>query len=208
MKTAIIVSKLTCDLSFLNQEKSHYTIACDAGYLNFLNAGLQPDLLIGDFDSLPKEFLNENIPQIKLNPIKDVTDTEYALNYLIDKGFDEIKILGAIGGRLDMTLTTIALLAKACMKNIKISALYKDNIIFPLHDSEVCFKQEASGLISVFSFTDKSVGVDEINLKYPSNNHTLTNLEPLGVSNEFINKKAIIRVKNGILIIITNIKNL
>ncbi len=208
MKKAIIVSKLECDLSFLKKDKSVFTIACDAGYLNFIKAGIQPDLLIGDFDSLPKDVMINDVKTMKLNPIKDVTDTEYALDYLIDKGFKDILILGAIGGRLDMTLTTIALLAKACKQHIKIAALYNEDIVFPLCDSQMTFKEDATGMISAFSFTDQSIGVDEINLKYQLHNYTLTNLKPLGVSNEFINKKAIIKVKNGILIITTNIKNI
>ena len=207
MKKAFIVSKLQCDLSQLIEDAS-FKIACDAGYLNFKRYNLQPDLLIGDFDSIPSEFLSDIPNKIQLNPIKDVTDTEYALNYLMDNKFDDITILGAIGGRLDMTLTTIALLAKASVTKIKIRAFFDDEIIFPLYNSQVTFKKEASGFISVFSYLNEARGVDEINFKYQLKNHTLQNTSPLGVSNEFINKEAYIKVKEGILIIITKRTNI
>lgn len=205
MKRAIIVSKLSCDISFLKHD-SAFKIACDAGYLNFKRVGFEPDLLIGDFDSLKE--VPDAIKKIRLNPIKDVTDTEYALNLLISEGYDDISIYGAIGERLDMTLTTVSLLAKASLQGIRIKAFFDDKIIFSLYNSEVSFKEDATGTISVFSFLNEARGVDESNLKYELKDYTLKNVEPLGVSNEFISKRATIRVKDGILIVITKADNL
>ncbi len=206
MRRGVIVSKLSCDLSSLKEDD--YIIACDAGYLNFKDIDRKPDLVIGDFDSLAIENLAENQKFIHLPKEKDVTDTEYALSLLLKEGFDEICLFGALGGRLDMSLVTISLLYKVSKLNKKIYAFKDDEIVFPLYNSMVEFKKEAKGVISVFSLSETSKGVDEIYLKYPLSNYELRSDEPLGVSNEFIGKKSIIRVKEGALLVITNKDNL
>ena len=81
-----------------------YVIAADAGYLACLVAGVTPDLLLGDFDSLerPKDFPNA----IRTAPVeKDDTDTMLAVRAGLEQGCDTFYFYGATGGkRLDHTL--------------------------------------------------------------------------------------------------------
>ena len=73
-------------------------------------------------------------------------------------------------------------------------------IDFLFNEKKEVFKEK--GYISVFSLSDVSKGVRIKNLKYELDNYELKNTFPLGVSNEFINKKASIEVDDGCLIII------
>lgn len=57
-------------------------------------------------------------------------------------------------------------------------------------------------MISIFSHTNKSFGVNILGLKYQVKNKILLNTFPLGISNEFINKNSVISVRSGTLIII------
>lgn len=75
-----------------------FIIACDAGYRNCERLGCKPDIIVGDFDSAPCP--QQNADDIVVLPhVKDDTDTEYAAKLAVQKGFDEVLLLGALGGR-------------------------------------------------------------------------------------------------------------
>lgn len=73
-----------------------FIVACDAGYRNAARLGLQPDLIVGDFDSAPQPKTAQET--IVLPHVKDDTDTQYAARWLLEQGYDEITLLGALGG--------------------------------------------------------------------------------------------------------------
>lgn len=87
-------------------------VAADSGLTTAEKAGLRPDWIVGDMDSLQhKERLSLYPPErVLVYPVdKDFTDTELALNLLWEKGCDEVWIVGGGGGRLDHTLALRAL---------------------------------------------------------------------------------------------------
>jgi thiamine pyrophosphokinase len=77
--------------------------AADSGLVLAESAGLTPDWIIGDMDSLNKERLNRySMERIIRHPAdKDYTDTELALALLREKGCGETWIIGGGGGRTD-----------------------------------------------------------------------------------------------------------
>ena len=75
-----------------------FIIACDAGYRNCAPLGRRPNIIVGDFDTAPcPEQQDDDI--IVLPHVKDDTDTEYAAKLVSEKGFDEVLLLGGLGGR-------------------------------------------------------------------------------------------------------------
>ena len=58
-------------------------VACDAGYRNAAVLGIQPDLIVGDFDSAPKPETTGDM--IILPHVKDDTDTHYAAKWLCER---------------------------------------------------------------------------------------------------------------------------
>ena len=82
-------------------------VAADSGLAACEDAGLRPDWVLGDMDSLETQNdlgrLEKYPPQrvLRFPPEKDFTDTELALALLEEKGCDEIWISGGGGGRLD-----------------------------------------------------------------------------------------------------------
>jgi len=87
-------------------KQAEIIIAADSGLLNTENAGITPDWIIGDMDSvdvsLLKKYPAEKI--LRFPSDKDFTDTELALNLLWKKNCDAIWIAGGGGGRLDHLL--------------------------------------------------------------------------------------------------------
>ncbi len=82
-------------------------VAADSGLEYAISVGAEPDLVVGDMDSLSRRDLLERYPaeRVKLYPPeKDETDTEIGLQALRDMGCRELTIAGGGGGRLDHLL--------------------------------------------------------------------------------------------------------
>ena len=79
-------------------------IAADSGLMAAEKAGIKPDWIVGDFDSLPDASSLAACPQdiiIRHPREKDFTDTEIAFSLAIEKGCGEIWLIGGGGGRID-----------------------------------------------------------------------------------------------------------
>ncbi len=78
--------------------------AADRGLETAFRLGIEPDLVVGDMDSLPDRRLLERLPpeRVFVYPTdKDETDTEIGLRMLRHRGCTEITLAGGGGGRLD-----------------------------------------------------------------------------------------------------------
>lgn len=182
------------------RNKNDIIIAADGGLKSLENIGITPDFVIGDFDSLHYQPESDNV--ITLPCEKDITDTQAAIEKGLTMGCNYFKIYGGTGGREEHTIANIQNLVKLSMSGYKGEIIDKNKIITVLHNGKLEFDKNHKGFISVFSHSDKSIGVNETGLKYALSNMTLTNFEPLGVSNEFIGEMAVVEVKNGTLLII------
>lgn len=79
-------------------------VAADSGLILAEQAGLRPDWIVGDMDSLDELLRLEAYSPDRIRrypPDKDFTDTELALQLLWEKGCDETWLIGGGGGRLD-----------------------------------------------------------------------------------------------------------
>ena len=179
--------------------KTDLIICADGGYLYAFDSEIVPDIIIGDFDSLDIEIPG-GIEKIQLPCEKDETDTQYAFSYAKNKGADEIIIYGGLGGRLDHTYANILLLEDTEIKSV----LTDGKTLCYMTESLINLKGKKGDYISVFSFSDVSVGVTLKGLKYSLSEYTLKKSDILGVSNEFTDKEAEISVKDGKLLIICN----
>src|SRR3954470_12794406 len=88
-------------------------IAADGGALPLLRAGIVPQVVIGDMDSISTAGLAEleahGVTPQRFPREKDETDLELALLHTATAGATKIDILGALGGRWDHTLANVAL---------------------------------------------------------------------------------------------------
>ena len=199
MNKCIIVGACKESLRDFTYAKDDFIIASDGGYSFLKEKGYPVHLVVGDFDSLKYVPSEDNI--IKLDVIKDVTDTHEAIEEGIKKGYKDFVLYGCFGGREDHSFASIQELLHFKKRGINIILKGKEKTFEVLMNETKEFKGE--GYISVFSLTDVSKGVTLKNLKYELTNQTLLSSFPLGVSNEFIaNKKATISILDGCLLII------
>ena len=189
--------------------KKNDTIICADGGLKFAKKlGLNPDILIGDFDSLKKsDFygLNKNKTKVlKFPKEKDKTDTQLALEYALSSGAGEIIMLCSLGGRADHMLANIHLLSLGIKKGIIIKILDSSAEIRIISKS-LDLKTAKGETISLLPFSEKVNGIYTEGLKYPLKNGTMVLGIPYGISNEAISRQVKIKIRSGLLLVIRNL---
>ncbi len=185
-------------------------IACDKGYEHCISMNIKPDITIGDFDSISKDkfelMSSSDTELIKLNPIKDDTDTEAALNIAIDKTTkkDCVYILGATGTRLDHVIGNISLIGLGLKKDRTVVIVDENNYIRMIKANEsitISKKEQFGKYISVFPYGGIAEGVSMTGFKYPLEKAIIKGFNTLTVSNEIVDEAANISLDKGYLII-------
>ncbi len=176
-------------------------ISADSGYIHAKAMGIKTDILIGDFDSL--EALPDDVGEIiSFSSEKDDTDTMLAVKLALNKGFDDIIIVGGLGYRLDHTFANIQTLAYIHENGAEGFIVSDNERIFFLQTSSLRLERLDGYSLSVFSFGEELSGVTLKGVKYPLNNAAVTNFFPIGVCNEISAEFAEIEVKSGKMLII------
>lgn len=175
-------------------------IAVDGGLQYLRQHQIAPTLVVGDFDSLPFHP-PEGETVITLPREKDMTDMAAALQEGWRRGYRIFHLYGGTGGRLDHTLANLQCLADVAVRGGQGFLLGRDTVLTALHQGRITFPASAQGILSVFAHTDRATGIWERGLKYPLANATLSNTNPLGVSNEFIGQPSSVSVETGVLIL-------
>lgn len=177
-----------------------FVIAADGGYLYLHEQNIRVDMIIGDMDSLSIKPSHPNL--VVLPKEKDDTDMLAAITYGLEMGYRVFHLYGGTGGRLDHTLANIQCLAYLSSIGARGYLHGSNYAVTAITNDHIEFDKNASGVISIFSHSDKAVGVEITGMKYSVKEHTLTNTYPLGVSNEFIGNDSKISVRQGTLIIL------
>jgi len=182
-----------------------FLICADGGANHLKKLGVIPDILIGDFDSISVEtiefYQNKNIEIINFPPEKDYTDSELAVETAISKGFKDIIILGGIGSRMDHTIANVFLLKMIHEAGCK-GALIDENNIIQLLSKSISINKQNGYKLTLIPLTPTVEGITTNGLYYPLDNFTLKQGSTRGVSNEFLEDKASVSIKNGLLLVI------
>jgi len=186
-----------------------FLVGADRGALFLIRHRQQPYAAIGDFDSVTDEELAE-IRQnsqtfISCDPVmKDWTDTEMALNWVLQQRPREVVLLGALGTRFDHSLANVHLLWKAKQAGVDCKIVDEYNEI-TLVDR---YHQLVRGRYSQVSLLPLSMKVSGITLEgfyYPLRDATLAIGESLGISNVLSAETGHIHVKEGLLLVIQSV---
>lgn len=180
------------------ENKYDLIIACDKGHLYAKKLKLKPDIVVGDFDS--SKMPHDSASVIAVPKEKDDTDTGLAIKYALANGYKEIDIICALGNRIDHTLANLSLLKFIAERAAKGRILADGVELFAVANGLIKVEKKANSYLSIFSLSDKS----HISIKgtaYDVKDIVLKNSFPLGVSNEFKNKNAYIKVDSGIVLI-------
>jgi thiamine pyrophosphokinase len=184
---------------------SSFVIAADGGSRHLLRLDSPPDVLIGDLDSLPSEaqaWRNINGTEVIIYPHdKNETDLELALLYAAHHFKDDIKIFGALGGRLDQTLANIMLLAHPALADRRVELVTEFQRAWLVTEyAEV--EGQVGDLISLVPIGGDVLVAETMGLRWPLTNEVLAVGPARGVSNEMTAALAAITITYGTLLCI------
>ncbi|WHH59891.1 thiamine diphosphokinase [Petroclostridium sp. X23] len=184
---------------------SDFIICADGGTKHAVKMGILPNVILGDFDSIGKEYFNdeqlENIEFIQYSCDKDETDTQLAVEYAVKLGGTEIVLIGSLGTRMDHSFANISLLKMLLDKGITGKILNEHNEIY-LTDTKIKLRGQVGEIVSVLPITEVVTGVTTKGLQYALNNAQMTFGVPNGISNVLIEEEIEISIKSGLLMVV------
>lgn len=180
-----------------------FLVAADGGSRYLKDLGLTPDLLIGDLDSVDADYLDSLLGTstiIKKFPVeKDETDLELAMIHALDAGYATIRILGALGGRLDHTMGNISLLLRSDLSGCDVRLLDGQQEVMLIRD-HVAITGDPGDIVSLVPWGLPVKGVSTFGLQYALNNETLYPHQARGISNVLVDHSAEVSLKEGLLL--------
>ncbi len=175
----------------------------DKGALTLAENGIRMRTAIGDFDSVSDtdlELIEAYADEvIRLNPVKDDSDSEAAVKYLLDKGYQQIILAGALGGRIDHETVNIALV---CHYPQRVFIEDVQNRISAFKEGTYRIYASDFQYVSFFPVGECVVSLER--MKYPLDHKKMSrkDLIGLGLSNEISGGYGILTVHEGEVLVI------
>lgn len=190
----------------LAEMRSAWVIAADGGAHHAQALGFRVDTLIGDMDSLNAgevEALNAGGAKIHRYPAaKNETDLELALLHAADAGVQRIRIIAAVGNRLDQTLGNVYLLALPVLRSLDIRIIAWNQESWLLFPGEALIRGLPGDTISLIPVSGEVQGVRTENLYYPLRDEPLVFGPARGMSNVMTADTARVWLSTGTLLLV------
>ena len=183
---------------------SPLVLCADGGLSRALAAGLKPDALIGDCDSVSVDP-PPGIERVLLPEEKDVTDLRACVDYGFERGARSFILLCCTGGRLDHFYANTALLEYILGKGGEglIADRYNEIRLHAPGRLELP-PDDRFPYISLLPYDREVTGVTTEGLYYPLTNALLSRAHSLGVSNRRTdeNTPAAVTTTGGLLLVV------
>jgi thiamine pyrophosphokinase len=165
-KTAVILAggnfpEHEIPLGFLRN--ADHIICCDGSVESLIKAGMTPEAIVGDLDSVGEELAGRFSDRLFKEESQETNDLTKAVNWCMERGFREIIILGATGKREDHTLGNISLLTEF-PGEISVTIVTDTGTLIPLHKSSQITSFPGQQ-VSVFSL-DPEAEISSEGLRY------------------------------------------
>ena len=182
-----------------------HILCADGGIRHALALGLQPHLIIGDMDSIPKDrwqALQQNGVPLELYPRdKNETDLELAIQQALELEPEQILIVGALGGRLDQTIANIAILSDTQRTRPDIRLDDGVEEVFFCRD-QVEVQGRSGDVVSLIPWGRVVDGIQTRGLRWSLNDESLYPQKTRGISNELLGNTAFVSIATGLLLVI------
>ena len=193
----------------LGDHRPDLVIAADSGFDAALAVGLEPDLLIGDLDSISAAGLAwaaDHAVEIETHsPDKDDTDTALALRAVVARGCRHLTLLSPAGtDRFDHLLGTLAALGEPGLGSCEsITAWVGPTAVHVVHPGHRLVLTAPLGTVfSLLSAHGACAGVTLAGAKWPLVDAVLSPSSTRGISNVTTESSIVVSVATGVLSII------
>ena len=204
-KCTIVSGAPICNIEFLkaNIDRDSFIIAADSGYLKLQKAGIMPDVIVADFDSSDKPEMPCEIITFPVE--KSYTDTFNSVILAKERGYSDITIFFAIGGRFDHSYSNVLCLDYCRKNNINCRIVDDKNRISLITDKTVIKKEY--DYFSLFAFLEPCKGLKIEGAHY---NESFFNLDKMDLnlsdqyaqSNHIEGDECTITLESGTLLLI------
>jgi thiamine pyrophosphokinase len=188
-----------------------FLLAADGGAARCLDAGLRPDLVVGDFDSLtesPRRALAElGVPLQVADPAKDESDLELCVLEVLARGAKRVTLFGALGSeRPEHGLANLLLLADPRLDGHDVVLIGHGARIRRIGTADGPGSIELEGrpgdYVSLLPVAGDVAGVTTEGLRFPLGDEPLTAGPSRGLSNELVGSSARVTTRRGRLLVI------
>ena len=180
-----------------HQINDDFIVCSDGGYDKLKAIGVEPDILLGDMDSIS---IKPNRDIIYYPPEKDATDGELALDYALSKNPGTIHFYGVFGGRPDHVEGNYCLMYKAFLQGVNVVGMSEDYTMYMVN-KPITLENVKNKTLSVVPFLDKVHIHNEKGLKYPMDELTISRNSSRGISNVCLEDEITINIVDGIALI-------
>lgn len=186
-----------------------FLVAVDGGLRHLTGLNLTPDLIIGDLDSADPEDVHRFESQgvvVRRYPIsKNETDLELALLAALEMRPSAIRVVAALGSRLDQTLGNIFLLTRPQFTGMDIRLVDGKQEVFLIR-GQVTLRGEQGQRVSLIPLLGPVTGIQTEGLAYSLKDETLFPDHTRGISNRMLNTVASISISSGALLCIHDLQ--
>lgn len=191
----------------LNSKSEEIWCGVDRGALILYQNNIEPEFTIGDFDSINDEERQLLTDKFGINPVqaeKDDTDLAIAVEEAVKRGYLEIYIYGATGGRLDHFMGALQILEKPEYQrlNVKIIIIDQQNEIQYLTAGHYNIQQQQDFKYISFIPVNYPTAISLINFKYPLEHQNLEQGSTLTISNELDGQSGVVELHEGAVLMI------
>lgn len=92
--------------------EAHHIICCDGSVAGLAEAGMEPEAVVGDLDSIDPGLAEKYSDRLYRSDDQETNDLTKAVIWAINNRYDDLVIVGATGRREDHTIGNISLLAE------------------------------------------------------------------------------------------------
>jgi thiamine pyrophosphokinase len=186
----------------IRSETFDLVLGADRGacYANALNVTL--DAVIGDLDSLSDSARQSigNAEFISYPSGKNETDLELALFYAKEQGADQIVMVGAMGGRMDMTIGNIMLITNTSFSSCRIEVWHGEQTGWVIKPPGEDISGHPGDTLSLIPLGGDASGITTEGLAYLLKDEELTSGSVRGISNLLEKSSAHVKLLNGLLL--------
>lgn len=186
--------------AWLTPQDGDLLMCADGGWEAATHHGLQPSLVIGDFDSMQERTL-PGVEVIRLPVHKDDTDMVACLQEGRARGYGSFIMAGCLGGRIDHTISNLQCLYDCAVRGEEAWLCDAQNRVTMLLPGTYELPAMLDRRLSLLAFSPEVRGLSLTGTEWPLQNATLTNRYPLGCSNEFRAESAALSFTEGALIV-------
>jgi thiamine pyrophosphokinase len=183
-------------------------VAADGGARYAVEAGVIPDLVVGDMDSFGgTREVEERGAVLERHPVrKDKMDGHLAILAVRERGASAVDLLCAAGGRFSALFAVPHIMLASERGGMWTTMVAGWGEAFVLEAGSRAVTGVPGDSVSVYPFTGPAIGVTLVGFEYPLRDARLEVGDTLGFHNELTGEAGRVSVEDGALLVIHETK--